>query len=65
MTHMVGSYAPKPFAQSYLTPAEDAPSGFTGRGTYHVSSLFTDDDKHEHLKVNLGTPSVPKATHFF
>jgi len=51
MTHMVGSYAPKATIYSYTTPVEDAPSGFTGRGKYHVSSLFTDDDKHEHLKV--------------
>ena len=53
MTHMVGSYAPKLTAQSYTTPLEDAPSGMTGRGTYHVNSLFTDDDKNEHLKVTL------------
>jgi hypothetical protein len=51
MTHMVGSYAPKLTAQSYTTPLEDAPSGMTGRGSYHVNSLFTDDDKNEHLKV--------------
>lgn len=50
MTHMVGSYAPKETAHSYLTPPEDAPSGMMGRGTYAVSSLFTDDDKNEHLK---------------
>jgi hypothetical protein len=36
--------------QSYTTPADDAPSGMTGRGSYHVHSLFTDDDKMEHLK---------------
>merc|ERR1711971_368281 len=39
MTHMVGSYAPKEVAHSYLTPAEDAPSGMLGRGTYSVHSL--------------------------
>ena len=50
MSHMVGSYAPKLELQSYTTPVEDAPSGLTGRGTYHVHSLFTDDDKKEHLK---------------
>jgi Rho GDP-dissociation inhibitor len=48
---MVGSYAPKLTAYSYTTPLEDAPSGMTGRGSYHVNSLFTDDDKNEHLKV--------------
>jgi len=50
MTHMVGSYAPKDSAHSYLTPAEDAPSGMMKRGTYNIHSLFTDDDKNEHLK---------------
>merc|ERR1711962_1252333 len=41
MTHMVGSYPPT---------LEDAPSGMMKRGTYSVHSLFTDDDKSEHLK---------------
>lgn len=50
MTHMVGSYAPKSEMQSYTTPPEDAPSGMITRGNYTVHSLFTDDDKHEHLK---------------
>ena len=50
MTHMVGSYPPKKDIQFYLTPAEEAPSGLMARGTYSVSSLFTDDDKHVHLK---------------
>ncbi|XP_022916701.1 rho GDP-dissociation inhibitor 1 isoform X2 [Onthophagus taurus] len=50
MTHMVGSYAPKGEIQSYTTPSEDAPSGMMARGAYTVQSLFTDDDKHEHLK---------------
>lgn len=50
MTHMVGSYAPKTEIQSYTTPSEDAPSGLMARGSYTVHSLFTDDDKHEHLK---------------
>jgi len=50
MTHMVGSYAPKEDVHSYLTPAEDAPSGMMKRGTYNIHSLFTDDDKNEHLK---------------
>ncbi|KAK3927889.1 Rho GDP-dissociation inhibitor 1 [Frankliniella fusca] len=50
MTHMVGSYPPKLEIQSYTTPAEDAPSGMMARGSYTVQSLFTDDDKHEHLK---------------
>ncbi|XP_037806286.1 rho GDP-dissociation inhibitor 1 [Lucilia sericata] len=50
MTHMVGSYPPKKEMQCYITPNEEAPSGLMARGTYSVSSLFTDDDKHIHLK---------------
>jgi len=50
MNYMVGSYAPKEEPHSYLTPVEDAPSGLLGRGSYTVASLFTDDDKNEHLK---------------
>lgn len=50
MAHMVGSYPPKTEIQSYLTPFEEAPSGMVARGTYSVTSLFTDDDKNEHLK---------------
>ncbi|KAG4066502.1 hypothetical protein HA402_007138 [Bradysia odoriphaga] len=50
MTHMVGSYPPKTEIQSYLTPFEEAPSGMMARGSYSVTSLFTDDDKNEHLK---------------
>jgi len=50
MKYMVGSYAPKAEPHSYTTPYEDAPSGLTGRGSYHVNSFFTDDDKNNHLK---------------
>lgn len=50
MSHMVGSYPPKAEIQSYTTPFEEAPSGMLARGEYSVSSLFTDDDKFEHLK---------------
>ncbi|XP_033243250.1 rho GDP-dissociation inhibitor 1 isoform X1 [Drosophila miranda] len=50
MKHMVGSYPPKREIQFYLTPAEEAPSGTMSRGTYSVSSIFTDDDKHIHLE---------------
>lgn len=50
MTHMVGSYPPKVEIQSYTTPPEDAPSGLMTRGSYTVNSLFTDDDKHQHLQ---------------
>ena len=47
---MVGSYAPKTEMQNYTTPPEEAPSGMIARGSYTVKSLFTDDDKNEHLK---------------
>ena len=59
MTHMVGSYRPQTEPHVFTTPFEDAPAGMTGRGSYHVSSLFTDDDKNEHLKVmqNLSNDS--------
>jgi len=50
MVHMVGSYPPKWEIQSYLTPMEESPSGMMARGSYSVTSLFTDDDKNEHLK---------------
>jgi len=50
MKHMVGSYPPKREIQSYLTPFEESPSGLMARGSYSVTSLFTDDDKNEHLK---------------
>ena len=44
------AYAPKLEVYSYLTPTEDAPSGLIKRGTYHVASLFTDNNKNEQLK---------------
>ncbi|XP_056636836.1 rho GDP-dissociation inhibitor 2 [Diorhabda carinulata] len=50
ITHMVGSFAPNSAIQSYTTSPEDAPFGMISRGTYTVHSLFTDDDKNEHLK---------------
>jgi Rho GDP-dissociation inhibitor len=50
MNHMVGSYPPKKEIQSFTTNFEEAPSGMLARGEYSVSSLFTDDDKSEHLK---------------
>jgi len=50
MSQMVGSYAPKMEHHSYLSPEEEMPHGLMSRGTYTVKSLFTDDDKNEHLK---------------
>ena len=47
---MVGSYGPKMELQSFTTPVDEAPSGMISRGTYNIKSLFTDDDKNEHLK---------------
>jgi predicted DNA-binding antitoxin AbrB/MazE fold protein len=47
---MVGSYGPKDELQSYTTKPEQAPAGMIARGTYTIKSLFTDDDKNEHLK---------------
>jgi hypothetical protein len=49
-TNMVGSYGPKMELQSYTTAPEVAPSGMLARGTYIMKSIFTDDDKNEHLK---------------
>jgi len=49
-TDMVGSYGPKSELQSFTTKPEQAPSGMLARGTYTIKSLFTDDDKNEHLK---------------
>ena len=65
MEHMVGSYPPKATAHSYTTPIEEAPSGMIGRGSYHVSSLFTDDDKHEHLKVSRFVKLASNLGKFF
>ena len=47
---MVGSYGPKTEVQSYMTPAEQAPSGMLSRGHYGVKSKFTDDDKKIYLE---------------
>ena len=73
MKYMVGSYAPKSETQSYTTPYDDAPSGMVGRGSYHVTSFFTDDDQHNHLKVYFCTlclnieqskQKIPSFSHF-
>ncbi|KAG7491738.1 hypothetical protein MATL_G00006540 [Megalops atlanticus] len=47
--YMVGSYGPRPNEYDFLTPLEEAPKGLLARGTYHIKSQFTDDDKHDHL----------------
>ncbi|XP_075141864.1 rho GDP-dissociation inhibitor 2-like isoform X2 [Leptodactylus fuscus] len=48
-THMVGSYGPRCEIYEFLTPLEEAPKGMLVRGTYHIKSCFTDDDKTDHL----------------
>jgi len=50
MSQMIGSYPPKSIVHSFTSPSEEMPAGMLSRGTYTVKSLFTDDDKHEHLK---------------
>lgn len=50
MAQMIGSYPPKAELHSFESPVEEMPAGMLSRGTYTVKSLFTDDDKHEHLK---------------
>ncbi|KAF0308549.1 Rho GDP-dissociation inhibitor 2 [Amphibalanus amphitrite] len=50
MNQMLGSYGPRKEVHTHLTPMEDAPSGMLARGTYHVKSVFCDDDKNEYLK---------------
>ena len=66
---MVGSYPPKETTHSFTTPEEDIPHGALARGTYTVHSLFTDDDKNEHLKVifidNTRIQGVDILTMFF
>lgn len=49
-SNMVGSYGPKLELQSYTTSLEQSPSGMIARGSYTMKSIFTDDDKKEHLK---------------
>uniref|UniRef100_A0A3B1KGF0 Rho GDP dissociation inhibitor (GDI) gamma n=1 Tax=Astyanax mexicanus TaxID=7994 RepID=A0A3B1KGF0_ASTMX len=47
--YMVGSYGPRVEEHEFLTPVEEAPKGMIVRGTYHIKSYFTDDDKTDHL----------------
>lgn len=51
---MVGSYAPRAEEYEVVTPAEEVPRGWLARGSYHVRSLVTDDDKTEHLSWEWG-----------
>lgn len=47
--YMVGSYGPRAEEYEFLTPIEEAPKGMLARGCYNIKSLFTDDDKTNHL----------------
>uniref|UniRef100_A0A915Q599 Uncharacterized protein n=1 Tax=Setaria digitata TaxID=48799 RepID=A0A915Q599_9BILA len=53
---MMGSYAPKVEMQSFITPVDEAPSGYYNilegmlhRGAYRVKSQVCDDDGHDWL----------------
>ncbi|CAH2291799.1 rho GDP-dissociation inhibitor 1 [Pelobates cultripes] len=48
-TYMVGSYGPRLEEYEFLTPIEEAPKGLLARACYNMKSLFTDDDKTNHL----------------
>uniref|UniRef100_A0A674AJK9 Rho GDP-dissociation inhibitor 2-like n=1 Tax=Salmo trutta TaxID=8032 RepID=A0A674AJK9_SALTR len=54
--YMVGSYGPRVEEHEFITPVEEAPKGMIVRGSYHIKSHFTDDDKTDHLswEWNLG-----------
>ncbi|XP_040292311.1 rho GDP-dissociation inhibitor 1 [Bufo bufo] len=47
--YMVGSYGPRAEEYEFLTPVEEAPKGMLARACYNMKSLFTDDDKKNHL----------------
>lgn len=47
--YMMGSYGPRAEEYEFLTPPEEAPKGVLVRGTYHIRSCLTDDDRTEHL----------------
>ncbi|XP_023677843.1 rho GDP-dissociation inhibitor 3 isoform X2 [Paramormyrops kingsleyae] len=47
--YMVGSYGPRAEEHEFMTPVEEAPKGMLVRGSYHIKSFFTDDDKTDHL----------------
>ncbi|XP_074511391.1 rho GDP-dissociation inhibitor 3 [Sebastes fasciatus] len=46
VTHMVGSYGPKPEEQEFICPVDEAPKGMMSRGNYQVKSRLVDDDKN-------------------
>ncbi|XP_062956975.1 rho GDP-dissociation inhibitor 3 [Cynocephalus volans] len=52
--YMVGSYGPSAQEYEFVTPVEEVPRGALVRGTYVVKSLFTDDDRMDHLSWQWG-----------
>ncbi|XP_063082267.1 rho GDP-dissociation inhibitor 3 [Cavia porcellus] len=52
--YMVGSYGPRAQEYEFVTPVEEAPRGMLVRGPYVVRSLFTDDDRTNHLSWEWG-----------
>ncbi|XP_045396936.1 rho GDP-dissociation inhibitor 3 [Lemur catta] len=52
--YMVGSYGPSTQEYEFVTPVEEAPRGALVRGPYTVTSLFTDDDRTDHLSWEWG-----------
>ncbi|ELW67748.1 Protein disulfide-isomerase A2 [Tupaia chinensis] len=53
-TYMVGSYGPSAQEYEFVTPVEEAPRGVLARGHYAVTSVFTDDDRTDHLSWEWG-----------
>ncbi|XP_003790785.1 rho GDP-dissociation inhibitor 3 [Otolemur garnettii] len=51
---MVGSYGPSAQEYEFVTPVEEVPRGVLVRGPYVVTSLFTDDDRMDHLSWEWG-----------
>ncbi len=47
---MLGSYAPKSEPYVWKSEDEEVQSGMMFRGQYTITSIFTDDDKQDHLK---------------
>ncbi|XP_048189226.1 rho GDP-dissociation inhibitor 3 [Perognathus longimembris pacificus] len=52
--YMVGSYGPRAQEYEFVTPVEEAPRGALVRGPYVIKSLFTDDDRKDHLSWEWG-----------
>ncbi|CAH8862088.1 unnamed protein product [Trichobilharzia szidati] len=46
---MLGSYGPQATPYEWKSEPEEAPKGALSRGTYHIKSQFTDDDKTDYV----------------